>query len=152
MSKHSFGKKTYDTLIKSGWFEGRNVDVERYTKLYKEEGFPVLNSAISFLREFGGLNVQFKNLRNGIMDDFTFDVVRALELEVRERVVDDYEPRIGYMQMCLIGTAYREHFVLLMDTGGRVFGGYDSNFVKIADSGEEAIEAIINDYAFEEIE
>ncbi|HEX9511353.1 MAG TPA: SUKH-3 domain-containing protein [Puia sp.] len=97
---------------------------------------------VDFLEAFDGLTIRFPNLKNGINDDITLDFDKADELVYPERIHEDYQPRIG-KKSCIIGTAYREHYVLIMDEDGMVYGGYDNYLVKIGDSGIDALEAII---------
>ncbi len=73
-----------------------------------------------------------------------------MEMEVTERILGDYQNRIK-KRLCSIGTAYREHFVLLMADDNHIYGGYDDLLYFIANSPENAIEAIILDYDFIEI-
>jgi hypothetical protein len=137
-------------LKKSGWEEKRRINSEFISNLYKTYGYTPLIKVITFLQNFYGLTIFFKNKRNGLDDNFSFDLTRAFEIEVIERVKDNYEPRIG-KELCIIGTAYREHFILLMDVEGNVYGAYDDYLVFIASSGYEAIEAILEDKIFKEI-
>lgn len=143
MVNHIFKYCAYGALKKAGWDYNRLINTTDFVKAYQEYGFPILNHVLEFLSRFGNLKINFLNLRNGIDDNFDFDVRHGLEVEVIERVKEDYMPRINNKKMCIIGTAYRDHYVLLMDEDGKVYGGYDSYFVKIGDSGENAIEAII---------
>lgn len=148
---HEFGSETIKVLSKGGWYIGRDVDIQPFIELYKINGFPVLENVLNFLRTYGDLKFNFRNLQHGDQDDFNFNIERALEIEVWERIVEDYMPRTGNVSMAIIGTAYREHFILLMDKEGKVYGAYDSFVVKIADSGEAAIEAIVTNAPFDEI-
>jgi hypothetical protein len=137
-------------LLKAGWKENRNVDGTKLKELIIMYGFRILPKALEFLEEFEGLIIRFPNLKNGINDDITLDFVKAAELEGNERIAEEYELRIG-KKLSIVGTAYREHFALIMDEDGKVYGAYDSFLVKIGDSGVGAIEAIINNEKFIEI-
>jgi hypothetical protein len=44
--------------------------------------------------------------------------------------------------LSVIGEAFRGYLLLMMDTPGRVFGGFDQVFLVIGTSGEDAIEAL----------
>ena len=143
-------RQTLELLTQSGWTENRVIDSKIIIDFYYANGCPIIEKAISFLKSFYGITIMFTNKRTQQLDNFSFNLIRAFEIEVMERIKEDYEPRIR-RELCIIGTAYREHFVLLMDDLGVVYGGYDHFFVEIAKSGYEAIEAIINDSDFLEI-
>jgi hypothetical protein len=131
-------------LEKAGWYEGRKLGYEGISEMIKNEGYAVLPNVISFLQEFMDLKVIFKNKRNGIKDDdITFSFEEATHLEVSERINGEYSQRIG-KELCPIGTAYRKYVALMMSNDMCVYGGYDSDLFKIADSGIEAIKAMVN--------
>ena len=132
-------------LIKAGWYEGRKLEYEGIGEMVKNEGYAELPNVISFLQEFLDIKIIFKNKRNGIKnDDITFSFEEATHLEVPERINEEYSQRIG-KELCPIGTAFRGYVVLMMSNDMCVYGGYDNDLFKIADSGIEAIKAIIND-------
>ena len=137
-------------LIKAGWNENRQVNRFQLTDQISKNGYEVLPEVVDFLEVFEGLTIRFPNLKNGINDDITLDFKKATELECPERIHEDYQPRIG-KKLCIIGTAYRDHFVLIMAEDGKVYGGYDNYLVRISDTGIGAIEAIINNEKFTEI-
>lgn len=141
-----------DYLIKSGWYSGRSMEKSMIINNIYQEGYQIMDKVISFLQEFWDLTIYFENRRNGIQaDDIKFQFEHATHLEVPERINGEYSRRIK-KQLCLIGSCYRDHMVLIMDQEGAVYGGYDSFLCKIADNGYSAIEAIILDYQFVEIE
>lgn len=53
--------KVLKLLQKAGWFEGWVVDVIKYTEFLDDEGYFVFGSAINFLKEYGGLIIEFEN-------------------------------------------------------------------------------------------
>ncbi|MBS1567460.1 MAG: SUKH-3 domain-containing protein [Bacteroidetes bacterium] len=138
-------------LKKAGWFEDRKVNRDEISETLRNEGYPVLERVVDFLAEFWGIVIYFENKRNGIKkDDISFDFEKATHLEVPERINEDYSKRIG-KELCLVGSAYRDYMVLIMSDDGCVYGGYDDFLCKIADTGPEAIEAIVFGYEFSEI-
>ncbi len=150
MKFHFENNIVLDVLYKGLWNEDRSIDRDIIIHFFVNTGQPILSKAIEFLESFYCLSFNFKNCKNGLVDDFDFDVFRANEL-LSSGWLDEYKASIG-KNMCLIGTAYREHFVLLMDADGAVYGAYDSYLVKIGESGQAAIEAIISGNDFIEIE
>lgn len=141
----------YKILEKSGWHVGRKIDKTLIIQYIVNEGYPVLEKVIDFLEMVWDLTIHFENKRNGLKkDDISFLFEKATHLEVPERVNKDYSLRIG-KKLCLIGSVYRDHMVLMMADDNTVYGGYDDFLCKIGDSGMDAIEAIIFDYDFIEI-
>lgn len=149
MNFHFENSTVLDVLHKGLWSEDRSIDRGIISRFFVNTGQPVLSKAIEFLESFYCLSFNFNNIKNGLVDDFDFDVFGANEL-LSSGWLDEYKARIG-KDVCLIGTAYRKHFVLLMDADGAVYGAYDSFLVKIAESGQAAIEAIVLNQESEEI-
>lgn len=144
-------ENVFDVLKKMGWEENRNVDKNAIITTVQSEGYPIFECVIDFLTKFIDTKIYFVNKRNGLQnDDIDFNFEKATHLEVPERINGEYSQRIG-KSLCLIGSAYREYMVLMMDADGTVYGGYDNYLCKIATSGLNAINAIINDYDFEEV-
>jgi len=147
---YNYSNEVLSCLKRAGWEFRREINTEPFIQRMKEDNFPVIPEAIKFLSKYGNLTINFVNKRSGINDDITFDPSKAMDIVVSEKL-EDFVPRIKRKQLCAIGTAYREHFVLMMDEKANVYGAYDDFLVRIADTGEKAIEAIILDYDFEEI-
>ncbi len=139
-----------EALIKGGWSITRKINTEEMRNILKHEGYNITNEIEIFLESFGDLIINFKNLKNGIIDDINFNVEHATHVESVERIRDDYTTRVG-KKLCIIGSAYRDHFCLMMATDGSMYGGYSDFLCKIADTGISGIEAIILDYDFETI-
>ena len=62
--KSEIKKREQMTLLlkKSGWYEGRQVDISGFEQLCKEQGIELFDSAKKFLEEFMGIHnyVEFK--------------------------------------------------------------------------------------------
>lgn len=129
-------------LSKSGWSPERKVDGKLLKSLIEQAGYEVLPKVMSFLISFDGISIKFINLRNGIEDDINISFEKGNNLEGKERIFEDYYPRIG-RRLCVVGTASRDHFVLVMDEDGKLYGGYSSFLVKFGDTATEGIEAIV---------
>ncbi len=147
-----FSPESYNCLINGGWSNNRTIDRNVIAKKLTNEGYKIFPRAIEFLEKFEGLHIIFHNKRTKKNDDFDFDIEKAFHIEVPERINEDYKDRIGANLLCPIGSAYREHFILIMDENGIVYGGYDDYLVKMGDSYIEAINSIISDQEFMEIE
>lgn len=140
----------YELLTKNGWFAERKINLIPILQDIKKYGFQINEEITAFIENFNGIKIVFNNAKNGLLDDITFDVKRALEIEVIDRVINSYESRVN-KKMCLIGTLYREHMVLLIDEQCSLYGGYDDYLVKFGNSPSEAIMSIIHSYTKQEI-
>ena len=135
-------EKTKELLRKAGWDESGKCDTAAYEEALKAEGYPVPGCVKSFLRSFGGLEVSIPPLHeDGEDDDFLLDPLQAIDRVYVERVSEEYSVRVG-LPLCVIGLYHRGHMVLLMDTEGGVYGGYDDTLVRFASCGEDALEAL----------
>lgn len=131
------------TLKNAGWYEGRKLEYEYVCEMVKREGYPILPNVINFLQEFMNIKILFENKRNGLKkDDLNFSFEEATDIEVPERINEEYVQRIG-KELCPIGTVYRKYMVLVMANDMCVYAGFDSYLCKVADSGIDAIRAII---------
>ena len=130
-------------LKKAGWYETRKLERHALINSINGEGYPIFENVVTFLQSFGNLIIRFANLQNNIKeDDINLNLTHAFSIEVPERVFNNYVPRIK-KELVLIGTVYRDHMVLLMANDNNVYAGYDNYLCKVANSGIEAMEAII---------
>src|SRR5689334_999666 len=118
---NTFSQPVLEVLKSSGWYVGRNTDISSILAVMNEDGYPLIPLALSFMREFAGLTIHFINKKNDQLDDITIDPIKAMDIEVVEKLNEDFVPRTNSKELCLIGTAYREHFSLMMNERGQVF-------------------------------
>lgn len=144
-------KEVENILINAGWSKYRRIDKKFIVNQLKLEGYPILDNVVEAMQNLGGLVIKFCNKRNGLKDDdINFDFEHATNLEVPEKIFKNYMPRVK-KQLILIGSAYRDHFVLLMADDNSIYGGYDDYLCKIGNTLMDAIENIILDKNFDEI-
>ncbi|MEJ8819930.1 SUKH-3 domain-containing protein [Lacibacter sp. H407] len=144
-------KEVKNILINAGWSELRRISKNIVVDQLTFEGYPVLDNVVETMQNLGGLVIKFSNKRNGLKDDdINFDFDHATGLEVPDRIFNNYMPRVK-KQLVLIGTAYRDHFVLMMADDNSIYGGYDDYLCKIGNTPTDAIENIILDKDFDEI-
>ncbi len=138
-------------LAVAGWTEGRAIDTSAYEQANRESEFTVLEKAIEFLREFGGLQLTYPNFRAPEHDDNChFDASMAAAGAGRGWV-EDYEETIGRPLM-VIGEASDGYITLCMDDEGRVYGGQEALLLKYGDSGIDAINCLVEGGEPENIE
>ncbi len=145
-------KDILDVLQQLGWVENKTNTKDDIISIIQKEGYPAFTAVVDFLKLFLDSVIYFENKRNGLKnDDMNFSFERATNFEAPERINGSYSQRIG-KELCLIGSAYRDHMVLMMSEDGYVYGGYDNFLCKISNTGLGAIEAIIYDRDFIEID
>jgi len=150
MNGLTFSKTTRELLEKAGWNDMRVTEISAYEHTLYERGYPVHESVLQFLRNFGGLRVVHPHSRVANTEDrFHFDASRAAN-SIDCLRVKDYSVRVG-KSLCVIGQARREYMVLLMDSDGRVYAGYDQLLVKVGDSPVDAIEALCTGKRFSKV-
>ncbi len=147
---NKFFDNTLDILKNAGWSNERKISKKHLEEKLIKEGYHPNSVILNFLSNYADLNCFFYNKRTEDKDDFSFNLDRAFELEVAEKINEDYYNRIK-SNLCPIGTAYREHLVLLMDNEGKVYGAMDDYLVKIGNDYIFAINNIVNDIEFIEI-
>lgn len=138
-------------LERAGWYADRRVNTKLIIDSLEEEGYTYSDIIIEFLEQFWELKIIFENKRNHLNEDvINFSFEHASHLEVPERVNFNYSQRID-KKLCLIGSVYRDHMVLMMSEDGNVYAAYDNYLCFIAKDGYSALEAIILDLDFIEV-
>jgi len=150
MDSRAFSTTTRALLKKAGWYDKRVIDTGVYEDTLRKRRYPVHECVLQFLREFGGLTVihPHKHFPNE-EDRFHLNASKAANSIDFSRV-KSYSARIG-TPLCVIGQAYREYMVLLMDSNERIYAGYDGLLIKVGDSAVEAIEALCTGASFSKI-
>ncbi len=139
MNTFSFSEECLYILRNAGWDENRTVDTGVYERALANESYPLHPEVLRFLSVFGGLQVQIEGPEG--TEDFAIDPITAIESVYKERVLEEYSERAEAL-LCVVGLYHHGHLVLMMDAQGRVFGGYDETFLRIGETGEEAIECM----------
>ena len=134
-------KQTAECLNRAGWDRDRRIDSAEYEALLTAAGFTVLDAAVEFLKEFGGLYIKYPHAKVvGLEDNMHFDLSIVVK-EIQPIKVDAYSKVIG-KQLCPIGKAARGYLILMMDEAGQVYASYDDFFTRLGTSGLAAIDAL----------
>ena len=136
-----FSETTNECLRRAGWTPGLAVDTTSFKELLTQAGFVAHDPALSFLREFGGLRIEYPHARVADMTDEMHFEISIVVKHVVPNDVDAYSRVIGRM-LCPIGEASRGYLVLMMDEQGAVYGAYDDFFAEVGKSGHAAIERL----------
>ena len=139
---------TKDILRRSGWFEGRKIDVEPIVKLLNERGFDVFPIVISFIEEYGMLDIKapshlpieiikqynFKNY-----DEHTTDVFKALGDAGDYYCTVPFE-KFAKEKMIIVGEIDDRNLMLMVSESGKVY--CDSG--KLGDNFSQAWERLFS--------
>ena len=115
----------------------------------EEDGYSVFPVVSEFLAEFGNLSIRYLYKPNS-EDRLHFDAAAAAAVIFHERV-SQYMELLG-TPLCVIGEYYTDHYTLLMDPTGKVYGAFDEVMNLLGGSGREAIENIISGKNIERID
>jgi hypothetical protein len=104
-------------------------------------GFVVHEAAADFLREYGGLRIQYPHAKVAdIEDEMHFDPLTVVR-HINPSHVNTYSGVLG-RNLCPIGEAARAYLTLMMDETGEVYASYDDFFARVGSSGADAIQAL----------
>lgn len=144
-----FSSEVQHLLLEAGWYAGRQVDALLYAPGVLEAGYAWTPAATNFLREFGGLRLNFLRA-DGSLGMLHFDPLIALGYQTPAQV-QHYTDHLAPAALCLIGQAYAEHLILLMDEAGTVYGSFEDMVYEVGTNGAAAIEAVCLDLPFREL-
>ncbi|MCD3290963.1 hypothetical protein G8V30_08185, partial [Clostridium botulinum C/D] len=112
--------KVIQSLMESGWYSSRNIDISSYEEAYKSEGYKISETIIEFLKKFGGVDIIIPAFRRHESTDKVYiDPIRAINGVYRGNVLE-YEKKI-VKSVVVIGETQNEQLVLIMDENGEVY-------------------------------
>ena len=139
-----FSSYVEKTLLRSGWHEGRRIDIAEAVRFLEKSGFTVFDCVKSFLAEFGGLvlyETPHPGNRLSSGKEITFDVVAANGI-LRENVLVD-EDELG-ISLCPVGEADWAFTTILMSEKGHVFVAPSSTSIYLCGMDvEEALNRLL---------
>jgi len=115
--------QTVSSLESAGWEPNRRIAASRFVAAYERVGYPIFPIVISFLEEFGDLQLHYPHFRK---KDFTDSCNFRAEIAARIEPpwIQKYEEHIGE-KLVPIGTSSREHMDLLMTESGSIYASYE---------------------------
>lgn len=129
-------------LQKAGWLEGRVVDVIQYTEFLDDDGYFVFGSAINFLKEYGGLIIEFENpKRLGSYLKLIIDPIEASSSIFRE-LSKRYE-RYCNEPFVIVGEIPLMDMTWYISLSGLFYGGNDDYLICLGDDFYQALNNII---------
>lgn len=143
-------KQTAECLNRSGWDRSRVMDTSGFEASLRAAGFNVLDAAMSFLKEYGGLRIRYPHAKViGLEDEMHLDPSIAAT-HIQPVAVEAYSKILG-KELCPVGEAARGYLVLLMDEEGQVYAAYDDFLARVGASGLGAIEVLCSGQDLETI-
>ncbi|AEB75057.1 SUKH-3 domain-containing protein [Clostridium botulinum] len=131
--------KVIQSLMESGWYSSRNIDISSYEEAYKSEGYKISETIIEFLKKFGGVDIIIPAFRRHESTDKVYiDPIRAINGVYRGNVLE-YEKKIG-KSVVVIGETQNEQLVLIMDENGEVYAAFDDYLAKLGNNIYEALD------------
>lgn len=129
-------EKTLQTLKKSGWFDGRVIDISNFESNLQKLGYEVFEPVKQFLKEFGMLKIidsleQTHDTTKLFTDYFKHGKYKAEEDYSGERLVP-------------VGSLSDGELLLFVSESGKIY----CSTGKLGDNAWEAWEALINNKGF----
>ncbi|HEV3339439.1 MAG TPA: SUKH-3 domain-containing protein [Pirellulales bacterium] len=128
-------------LRKAGWSPTRVVPTSVYERAYENEHLRFVVEVKEFLRHFGGLIIKYK-MPTKVPDVLEFEAEHAVR-GMGRGALRSFEELTKASALFPIGHYQGGTCMLLMDEGGKVFGGSDTCVCLIGRTGSEAVETIL---------
>jgi len=109
--------------------------LEKYIEAFKKENIKPLDSAIKFLKKYGGAKYS-----DGYVF-YNFDPIEAIN--GRDMYWLKYYEEITKTPLNPIGVTCNDHLILVIDSEGKIYGGFDDYFKKLGDNEEEAMKSFM---------
>lgn len=125
------------TLMHSGWFPERKIDMSDLLGDHKVPGITVNAYATEFLEAFGCLDIAFPLDDEDETYTYTFSLVTTMQTYSMARL-RRHEQTVK-ASLCPIGLSEDKLVVLLISQSGKVYASVDGNLKCVADSYQEAL-------------
>lgn len=116
--------KIISILKKNGWYENRESDITNILNYLKSEKYTICDTQINFLKEFGDLEISFKDCN----ENGHFISTNPIDVGLPEWAKQKYEMYIN-KKFILIGEVVCENTFLLMDNNLEMYGVYENEFI-----------------------
>lgn len=136
-------------LREAGWQEGRSIATRPYAIVQTAVGSAWFEAAESFLREFGGLQPRFLR-HDGSVTNLQFEPLLATQAPHFAAAYEHLSQELRFTPLAVIGLAYGDDLLLLMDAAGRIYGaGCDDCRYLIGNDAAAALTALCLDQPFQ---
>ncbi|MCC3160722.1 SUKH-3 domain-containing protein [Hymenobacter sp. 15J16-1T3B] len=147
----SFPDEVRYTLREAGWHEGRSVGTQPYSAAITSFGGAWFAAADKFLQEFGGLHLRFLR-HDGSVSNLQVEPPLAVQLPHAQAAHAALSQRLGRPALAVLGQAYGDDLLLLMDEQGRIYGaGCDDCLYLLGSDTAAALAAVCLDLPFEQL-
>lgn len=112
--------KVKKILIRSGWYEGRKIDITNQVKILEEAGYEVFDAARKFIEEFGELDIVPKYIDSFGDEDYEEHSTSYEELKNHYKYDKDYYEKVGekVISVCKL---YNGEFIVRISESGKFF-------------------------------
>ncbi|GAB3842780.1 SUKH-3 domain-containing protein [Hymenobacter jeollabukensis] len=146
-----FSDEVRHVLREAGWHEGRRVSTQPYSAANTSSGGAWFGAAERFLSEFGSLHLRFLR-HDGSVSNLQFEPALAVQLAHYQPAQEGLSQLLGQPALAVLGVAYGEDLLLLMDPQGRIYGaGCDDCFYLLGTDARSALTAVCLDLPFEQL-
>ncbi|WP_257032021.1 SUKH-3 domain-containing protein [Paenibacillus sp. E222] len=130
-------------LSEAGWFAEREIEIKHYVEFLKNDDYNIFERAIQFLKEYGGLKIQFKNPRK--LDQYLIlntDPEHAGESIFRE-LAARYEQHCNE-SFVILGEIASIDMTWYIGSSGKFYGGNDDFLICLGDNFDEALFHVVS--------
>ncbi|RAK62729.1 SUKH-3 domain-containing protein [Hymenobacter edaphi] len=146
-----FSDEVRHILREAGWHEGRTVSTQPYSTANTSSGGAWFGAAEKFLREFGGLHLRFLR-HDGSVSNLQFEPALAAQIPYFPAAHEALSRRLHLPGLAVLGVAYGDDLLLLMDSQGRFYGaGCDDCLYRLGADAPTALAAVCLDLPFEQL-
>ena len=139
---------TLNRLIKAGWTNERNINIDLIEKTFKEKSINMPEKIRVFLQKYGMLEIKFKRKMQAIDIDevIEFNPIKAignnLDSEYFRGIFDEYDiDDVVYP----IGIANRGNLLMLMTESGTFYRYTDGLLCKDGENIEEMLDCVVGE-------
>jgi len=144
-----YSEKTQQIFGRNGWFEGRRIKLDKFTRVLAEHGneFDLTGTAAALYQELGELSFPFYSSRNNREEVISFDIEEAVSLLFPGDVQEEYLPLTDSKVLTPVAYWNEADQIIMADEKGRIYLGVDEYFECLGQTPEEAFDRIFNSQA-----
>lgn len=122
-------KVTESILKQSGWYSGRKIEINPCIDLLQERKFEVFQSAITFMKEFGMIDIKVPSpLQQDIIKQYGFEEYDEHSTNLFKTLGDAGDIRcvvpfevFAKEKLVIVGELYSNHMFLMISESGKLY-------------------------------
>jgi hypothetical protein len=141
-----YSEKTLQILRLNGWFEGRCIELDKFTRVLAEYGdeFDLTGAAADLYEAFGELTFSFYNAHNNRVEEIRFDIEEAVSVLFPGDIKEEYLPLTNSKVLTPIAYWNNAARIIMADEKAMIYLGADEYFECLGHTPEEAFDRIFN--------